>query len=182
MQGINLKQFGISADGEKVDLNSQDGLGREYKRLSVQLQQLQLLERRTNSQLAALRDEERQGVDDLQRFGNVTALRDEAAARMSELSAAIEAQQKKKATTVSVVEEANRRNAELKAKLTGNERYRQIAHLEERLADLLSSNAEAEKTLAQSRREHDYTELQNKVQQMLDTIMEMLIAGVNTNN
>lgn len=115
MQGINLKQFGIQPDGgEKNDLGSQDGLAREYKRLSVQLQQLQLLERRTGAQLAELRQQEEQSRTNAQRFGNVSSLRDEAAERMSELTTTIEQLQKKKATTVGVVEESRRRNDELK--------------------------------------------------------------------
>lgn len=115
MQGINLKQFGIQPDGgEKNDLGSQDGLAREYKRLSVQLQQLQLLERRTGAQLAELRQQEEQSRTDAQRFGNVSSLRDEAAERMSELTTTIEQLQKKKSTTVGVVEESRRRNDELK--------------------------------------------------------------------
>lgn len=120
MQGINLKQFGIQPDGgEKKDLGSQDGLTREYKRLSIQLQQLQLLERRTGAQLAELRQQEERCRSDAQRFGNVAALREEAGERMTELTATVEQLQKKKATTAGVVDEARRRNDELKVRYGG---------------------------------------------------------------
>lgn len=136
MQGVNLKQLGIATDGgeqQRSDLGSHDGLVREYKRLGVQLQQLQLLERRTGNQLAELRAAEQECVDETARFGNVQTLRDEAAARMTELTAVVEELQHKRTTTGDVVEEARRRNDEMKTKLTGHERYRQIAHLEEKV-------------------------------------------------
>lgn len=67
-------------------------------------------------------------------------------------------------------------------KLTGHERYRQIAHLEDRLAELMRNNTAAEQALAQHRREHDYTELQKKVEQQLATVMEQLAAATNNAN
>lgn len=65
----------------------------------------------------------------------------------------------------------------MQTKLTGHERYRQIAHLEERLAELMRTNSEAQQTLAQHRREHDYTELQKKVELQLTSVMETLAAA-----
>lgn len=46
-----------------------------------------------------------------------------------------------------------------------------------KLSDLMRSNAETEHTLAQHRREHDYGELQAKVERQLTNVMEMLAAN-----
>lgn len=193
MQGIDLKKLGISpnaidgnggVDGDQkpIDPLSREGLIREYKRLSVQLRQLQLLERRTQEQVNGLVEEERSCAADVQRFGNVMALREEAAIKMDGLSTTVAELEKKKATTIGVVKEAKERNEELKAKLAGNERYRQIAHLEDRLTDVLASNAEAQQTVAQQRREYDYSELQTLVNRQLDEVTTMLMASTAMGN
>lgn len=49
----------------------------------------------------------------------------------------------KKKVTEDVVEEAQRRNEELKDQLRSNENYRQISHFEEKLADLVEDTKQA---------------------------------------
>jgi intraflagellar transport protein 74 len=73
LQGVNLKASSIGKlDFQgKNDLGSHDGLNKEYKKLSIQLKQLQLLEKRTREQLQTMRDEERELMRDIQRFSNL---------------------------------------------------------------------------------------------------------------
>lgn len=74
MQGINLRTLGItkvSILNEKNDLSSEDGLLKEYKRLSIQLKQLQLLEKRSVDQIENLKREERTTMDDFDKFSNL---------------------------------------------------------------------------------------------------------------
>lgn len=79
LQGVNLKTYGVSGSSlldEKHDLGSQDGLLREYKRLSIQLKQLQILEKRTRDQLDELAKNEQQFEEDTAKFGNHNVSRD----------------------------------------------------------------------------------------------------------
>lgn len=74
MQGINLKSYGISRSSmldEKNDLSSHDGLLREYKRLGIQLKQLQILEKRTADQLKELRRDETTVSEEILKFTNL---------------------------------------------------------------------------------------------------------------
>lgn len=74
MHGINLKSLGISkvaTMSEKNDLSSEDGLVKEYKRLSVQLKQLQILEKRYNDTIQTLQKEEITVADDIRKFTNL---------------------------------------------------------------------------------------------------------------
>ena len=74
MQGINLKNLGLSKSSivnEKNDLSSEDGLLKEYKRLSIQLKQLQILEKRSVDQLENMRSEELSVIDDINKFNNL---------------------------------------------------------------------------------------------------------------
>lgn len=74
MQGINLKSYGISRSSmmdEKNDLSSHDGLLREYKRLGIQLKQLQILEKRTADQLKEIRLEEVTVTEEILKFTNL---------------------------------------------------------------------------------------------------------------
>lgn len=73
LQGLNLKSYGTTSSAlldEKHDLGSQDGLLREYKRLSIQLKQLQILHKRTGDQVAELEREEQQYEEEVVKFGN----------------------------------------------------------------------------------------------------------------
>lgn len=56
---------------EKNDLSSHDGLLREYKRLGIQLKQLQILEKRTADQLKELRREEITVSEEILKFTNL---------------------------------------------------------------------------------------------------------------
>lgn len=74
MHGINLKTLGISKVAilsEKNDLSSEDGLVKEYKRLSVQLKQLQILEKRYTDTIENLQKDEITIVDDINKFTNL---------------------------------------------------------------------------------------------------------------
>lgn len=74
MHGINLKTLGISKVAnlsEKNDLSSEDGLVKEYKRLSVQLKQLQILEKRYTDTLATLQKDDLTIADDINKFSNL---------------------------------------------------------------------------------------------------------------
>lgn len=74
MNGINLKTLGISkaALDDNNDLTSEDGMLKEYKRLSIQLKQLQILKRRTADQIQNLSKELLQLNEDIDKFGNLT--------------------------------------------------------------------------------------------------------------
>lgn len=75
LQGISLK--GLAKEGrvdifaEKNDLTSQGGLLKEYKKLSIQLRQLQILEKRTQDQHSALKQEEIELTQENARFSNL---------------------------------------------------------------------------------------------------------------
>lgn len=74
MQGINLKTLDIpTASGlnEKNDLSSEDGLLREYKRLSVQLKQLQIIEKRSQDQIETLKKDQMSMMDEIDKFSNL---------------------------------------------------------------------------------------------------------------
>lgn len=60
---MNLKNVNL----EKNDLSSQNGLLKEYKKLSIQLKQLQILEKKHSTQLEQLKAEERSLVDEIQK-------------------------------------------------------------------------------------------------------------------
>lgn len=69
LQGMKLK----NVDTEKNDLSSQNGLLKEYKKLSIQLKQLQLLEKRNSVQLEQLKSEERSLMDEIQKYSQLEA-------------------------------------------------------------------------------------------------------------
>lgn len=74
MHGINLKTLGISKVAilnEKNDLSSESGLVKEYKRLGVQLKQLQILEKRSIDQIEMLKKEDITAADDIEKFNNL---------------------------------------------------------------------------------------------------------------
>lgn len=73
MNGINLRTLNInkiSSLSEKNDLSSEDGLVKEYKRLSIQLKQLQILEKRYADQLEQLKSQEEKLMEDMRKFSN----------------------------------------------------------------------------------------------------------------
>lgn len=73
MNGINLKTLGLSKSAldDNNDLTSEDGMLKEYKRLSIQLKQLQILKKRSSDQIQGLTREAMQLTDDNAKFGNL---------------------------------------------------------------------------------------------------------------
>lgn len=67
LQGMNLKNINI----EKNDLSSQHGLLKEYKKLSIQLKQLQILEKKHSTQLEQLKAEERAALEEMQKYSQL---------------------------------------------------------------------------------------------------------------
>lgn len=154
MQGINTKAIGsekLDSTGftSKNDLNSHSGLIKEYKKLSIQLKQLQILERRTINQVTGLRQEETEALNNIQKYSNLEAPRSEATVKMSELSGTLQELEDKKRVTENVVDEARKRNQEIKISLKSNETYRQISHLEDKLVDLIKENKSLQEVVEQ---------------------------------
>lgn len=71
---------------------------------------------------------------------------------MEMLSSRLEELKHKKRVTEDVLEEAERRNDEVKEQLRSNENFRQISHLEERLADLTEEARTLQSTLEQMKK------------------------------
>lgn len=133
-----MKSYGLTKAAvmdEKNDLSSHDGLLKEYKRLGIQLKQLQILERRTSDQLAEMRRDEIDVADEITKFSNLNVsfaiaksrlqiiiflcvqnLREEAAAKMEQLAATLDELRKKERTTTGVIDEARKRNIEIKVR------------------------------------------------------------------
>lgn len=80
------------------------------------------------------------------------ALRLEAAKKIEVLSSRLEELKHKKRVTEDVVEGAIRRNDEIKDQLQSNENYRQISHLEERLADMMAEGKTLQSTRDQMKK------------------------------
>lgn len=70
MNGVNLKSLGLSLD-DGNDLSSEDGMLKEYKRLSIQLKQLQILRKRTIDQIQNLNQDKIDITNDMQKFANL---------------------------------------------------------------------------------------------------------------
>lgn len=68
-----MKSYGItrSSIDENNDLSSHDGLLREYKKLNIQLKQLQILEKRTKDQLATLQEDNVKIAEEIQLYSNL---------------------------------------------------------------------------------------------------------------
>lgn len=171
--GVNLKALGIpkTALDEKTDMTSENGMLKEYKRLSVVLKQLQILKKRTADQIENTKEEELELQRGIEKYTNINvseswihnansfltiwkfsffqAIRAEAAEKYDQASSKLEDLKHKKAVTENVVEEAKLRNEEIKDKLKSNENYRQISHLEERLSDIIEDTKIATATLDQ---------------------------------
>lgn len=67
LQGMNLKNINL----EKNDLSSQQGLLKEYKKLSIQLKQLQILEKKNASQLEQAKAEEQTLLEEMQKYSQL---------------------------------------------------------------------------------------------------------------
>uniref|UniRef100_A0A182YI62 Uncharacterized protein n=1 Tax=Anopheles stephensi TaxID=30069 RepID=A0A182YI62_ANOST len=144
LQGINMKGIGYDKlEGgftSKNDLNSHSGLIKEYKKLGIQLKQLQILEKRTMQQVNALRQEETEALQNIQKYANLEVPRADAIVKMNDLTAVLQEMEDKKRVTENVVEEARNRNHEIKFSLKSNDTYRQISHLEDKLVDLMKES------------------------------------------
>jgi intraflagellar transport protein 74 len=75
LQGMNTKNIAsslkMSALNEKNDLSSQNGLLKEYNKLSIQLKQLKILEKRIQNQLSQMRQEEADLLGDIRKYRNL---------------------------------------------------------------------------------------------------------------
>ncbi|XP_055591662.1 intraflagellar transport protein 74 homolog [Uranotaenia lowii] len=186
LQGINMKSLGsdkLDSSGftAKNDLNSHAGLMKEYKKLSIQLKQLQILEKRTISQLNGLRQEENDALNNIQKFSNLEAPRSEATIKMSDLSGTLQELEDKKRVTENVVDEAQKRNQEIKINLKSNETYRQISHLEDKLIDLMKENKNLQEVVEQLQKECDYSISQKEVKELLNEHNNLLCSETNNN-
>lgn len=177
-----MKSYGVNEFQAKNDLNSHNGLLKEYKKLAIQLKQLQILEKRTTTQLNALLQEEATIVEEIKQYGNLQTLRSEAADNMEELTNRLEELSKKKAVTENVVKESQKRTHELKEHLRSNETYRQISHLEEKLTDLIKESKVLQESVDESRQEYDYADAKNEAELALTNIMGLINSqNVNQN-
>lgn len=186
MQGINTKSLGsdkLDSSGftAKNDLNSHSGLIKEYKKLSIQLKQLQILEKRTINQLTGLRQEETEALSNIQKYSNLEVPRSEATVKMSELSSVLQELEDKKRVTENVVDEARKRNQEIKINLKSNETYRQISHLEDKLVDLIKENKSLQDFVEQLQKECDFSAVKDEAEQLLDDHNNLLCAETNNN-
>lgn len=119
LQGVNTKFFSgakinSSVFNEKNDLNSHNGLLKEYSKLQIQLKQLKILEKRMKKQLDELHQDERDLLRDIQKFNNLNALRSEYAAKYEDLSTNLQEFKDKRRVTENVVQDSERRNQSLK--------------------------------------------------------------------
>lgn len=76
----------------------------------------------------------------------------EAAKKIEMLSSRLEELKHKRRVTEDVVEGAIRRNEEIKDQLQSNETYRQISHLEEKLADMMAEGKTLQSTRDQMKK------------------------------
>ncbi|XP_055629492.1 intraflagellar transport protein 74 homolog isoform X2 [Toxorhynchites rutilus septentrionalis] len=187
LQGINMKTLGaekLESAGftAKNDLSSHTGLMKEYKKLCIQLKQLQILEKRTVGQLNGLRQEEAETLNNIQKYNNLEAPRSEAIVKMNELSSVLQELEDKKRVTENVVDEARKRNQEIKINLKGNETYRQISHLEDKLVDLIKENKSMQEMVEQLQKECDYSVVQHDVEQLLNEHNALLCSELNNNS
>lgn len=141
LQGMNMANIsGVSSKNnmlsESNDLSSQSGLTKEYKKLSMQLKQLQIIERRTSKQVNDLRKDETEVLHEIKQFSNLEVrlfcvilkknvlliflktLRMNAAEKMEELGTNLQELKDKRRTTDGVFTDAQKRNKEMKVILT----------------------------------------------------------------
>ncbi|XP_053674008.1 intraflagellar transport protein 74 homolog [Anopheles nili] len=179
LQGIKMKGLGEDTyDGtgftSKNDLNSHSGLMKEYKKLGIQLKQLQILEKRTLHQVNALRQEETEALQNIQKYANLEIPRAEAIVKMNDLSSVLQELEDKKRVTENVVEEARNRNNEIKINLKSNETYRQISHLEDKLVDLLKENKTLQEVVNQMQQDNDYSTTRSEVNELVNECNKLL--------
>lgn len=98
------------------NLNSQEGLVKEYRKLQIQLKQLKILEKRIKKQLDDLKDTEGNLLEDIRKYSNLNSLREEYAIKYEEISTALQELKDKKRVTESVVEDSEKRYKALKVR------------------------------------------------------------------
>lgn len=179
LQGVNLKNFGKQLDviDEKNDLSSHNGLLKEYKKLSIQLKQLQILEKRNVTQLEQFKAEERQLFEDIQKYSNLDNLRSEAAEKIGVQTSQLEELRHKKRVTDDVLQEADRKLKEMKSELRGNENFRKISHLEEKLSELKKETRTMKDAVEELKQESDISDLKKAA----DTTLQQIMALLNEN-
>jgi chromosome segregation ATPase len=96
------------------NLNTHEGLVKEYGKLQIQLKQLKILEKRIKKQVDELKDSEVSLLNDIQKFNNLKSLRNEYATKYEEISTALQELKDKKRVTENVVNDAERRNISVK--------------------------------------------------------------------
>ncbi|XP_040157136.1 LOW QUALITY PROTEIN: intraflagellar transport protein 74 homolog [Anopheles arabiensis] len=180
MQGINMNgMYDAKLEGNgftsKNDLNSHSGLMKEYKKLGIQLKQLQILEKRTVQQMNSLRQEETEALQSIQKYANLEIPRSEAIAKMNELTTILQEMEDKKRVTENVVDEARNRNHEIKINLKSNDTYRQISHLEDKLIDLMKDNKVLQETVKNIQQENDYSKTRTEVHELVNEHNTLLI-------
>lgn len=74
LQGMNSINMGKNSLSETNDLSSQSGLVKEYQKLSIQLKQLQVMEKRTSKQVMDLRREETETLGEIQKFSSLEVI------------------------------------------------------------------------------------------------------------
>lgn len=115
LQGINSKVDGnikISTsllNENPQNLNTQQGLMKEYGKLQIQLKQLSILEKRLKKQLDELNQSERTLIEDIKKFSNTNSLRDEYSSKYEDISSTLQELKDKKRVTESVVTDAEKR-------------------------------------------------------------------------
>ncbi|XP_058461923.1 intraflagellar transport protein 74 homolog [Malaya genurostris] len=169
LQGVSMQSLGSEKleFTAKNDLNSHVGLTKEYKKLGIQLKQLQILEKRTVKQLDELRTNETDALNNIHKYNNLEAPRSEAIVKMNELTGALQELEDKRRVTENVVEEARKRNQEIKINLKSNDTYRQISHLEDKLLDLMKENKTLQEVVDQLQKECDYSAIRSEVEQLV---------------
>lgn len=78
LQGMNMSNLpGMGNKSSELlnsdnnDLNSQSGMVKEYKKQSMHLKQLQIMEKRTSKQVNDLRKEETEILHEIKKFSNL---------------------------------------------------------------------------------------------------------------
>lgn len=113
----NIKIRSSIFNDNPQNLNSHDGLVKEYGKLQIQLKQLKILEKRIKKQIDDLKNVEVELLDDIQKFNNLNSLRDEYTAKYTEISTALQELKDKKRVTENVVKDSEKRNNSIKVEM-----------------------------------------------------------------
>ncbi|CAG9808948.1 unnamed protein product [Chironomus riparius] len=164
------------------NLNSQEGLVKEYRKLQIQLKQLKILEKRIKKQLDDLKDTEGNLLEDIRKYSNLNSLREEYAIKYEEISTALQELKDKKRVTESVVEDSEKRYKALKDTLRNNETYRQISHMEEKLSDILKDNKSLQASVDDLNKEYEFSDLKKSAMQKVNDYNHLLKNDLNSSS